>query len=26
LLDHTVPAVKQIYDSQGVDLVLFFPF
>jgi D-proline reductase (dithiol) PrdB len=26
LLDKTVPAIKQIYDSQGVDLVLLFPF
>jgi D-proline reductase (dithiol) PrdB len=26
LLEQTVPAVKQIYDSQGVDLVLLFPF
>jgi D-proline reductase (dithiol) PrdB len=26
LLDQTVPAIKQIYDSQGVDLVLLFPF
>jgi D-proline reductase (dithiol) PrdB len=26
LLEQTVPAVKQIYDSQGVDLVLCFPF
>jgi D-proline reductase (dithiol) PrdB len=26
LLDKTVPAIQQIYDSQGVDLVLLFPF
>jgi D-proline reductase (dithiol) PrdB len=26
LLDKTVPAIKQVYDSQGVDLVLLFPF
>lgn len=26
LIDETVPAVKQIYDAQGVDLVLLFPF
>ena len=26
LLEQTVPAVKQIYDSQGVDLVFLFPF
>lgn len=26
LMEKTVPAVKQIYDSQGVDLVLLFPF
>jgi D-proline reductase (dithiol) PrdB len=26
LLEKTVPAIKQIYDSQGVDLVLLFPF
>ena len=26
LLDKTVPAIKQIFDSQGVDLVLLFPF
>ena len=26
LIETTVPAVKQIYDSQGVDLVLLFPF
>jgi D-proline reductase (dithiol) PrdB len=26
LIGTTVPAVKQIYDSQGVDLVLLFPF
>jgi D-proline reductase (dithiol) PrdB len=26
LLEQTVPAVKKIYDSQGVDLVLLFPF
>jgi len=26
LLDKTVPAIKQIYDAQGVDLVLLFPF
>jgi D-proline reductase (dithiol) PrdB len=26
LLEQTVPAVKQIYDSQGVDLVLLLPF
>ena len=26
LLEQTVPAVKQIYDSQGVDLVILFPF
>lgn len=26
LIERTVPAVKQIYDSQGVDLVLLFPF
>ena len=26
LIGMTVPAVKQIYDSQGVDLVLLFPF
>jgi D-proline reductase (dithiol) PrdB len=26
LIEMTVPAVKQIYDSQGVDLVLLFPF
>jgi D-proline reductase (dithiol) PrdB len=26
LLEQTVPAIKQIYDSQGVDLVLLFPF
>jgi len=26
LLNETVPAVKQIYESQGVDVVLFFPF
>ena len=26
LLEVTVPAIQQIYDSQGVDLVLLFPF
>ena len=26
LMEHTVPAIKQIYDSQGVDLVFLFPF
>jgi hypothetical protein len=26
LIEQTVPAIKQIYDSQGVDLVLLFPF
>jgi D-proline reductase (dithiol) PrdB len=26
LVEQTVPAIKQIYDSQGVDLVLLFPF
>jgi D-proline reductase (dithiol) PrdB len=26
LLEKTVPAIKQIYDSQGVDLVVLFPF
>ena len=26
LLDKTVPAIKQVYDSQGVDLVLLLPF
>jgi len=26
LMEQTVPAMKQIYDSQGVDLVLLFPF
>jgi D-proline reductase (dithiol) PrdB len=26
LMEQTVPAVKQVYDSQGVDLVLLFPF
>ena len=26
LVEQTVPAVKQIYDSQGVDLVFVFPF
>lgn len=26
LVEQTVPAVKQVYDSQGVDLVLLFPF
>jgi D-proline reductase (dithiol) PrdB len=26
LLEKTVPAIKRIYDSQGVDLVLLFPF
>lgn len=26
LMEQTVPAIKQIYDSQGVDLVLLFPF
>jgi hypothetical protein len=26
LVEQTVPAIKQIYDSQGVDLVFLFPF
>jgi D-proline reductase (dithiol) PrdB len=26
LVEHTVPVIKQIYDSQGVDLVFLFPF
>lgn len=26
LIEQTVPAIKQIYDSQGVDLVFLFPF
>jgi D-proline reductase (dithiol) PrdB len=26
LVEQTVPAIKQIYDSQGVDLVFVFPF
>lgn len=26
LVEQTVPAIKQIYDSQGVDLVFIFPF
>jgi D-proline reductase (dithiol) PrdB len=26
LVEETVPAMKQIYDSQGVDLVFLFPF
>ena len=26
VMEKTVPAMKQIYDSQGVDLVLLFPF
>jgi D-proline reductase (dithiol) PrdB len=26
LVEQTVPAMKQIYDSQGVDLVFLFPF
>jgi hypothetical protein len=26
LMENTLPAVKQIYDSQGVDLVLLVPF
>lgn len=26
LVDQTVPAIKQVYDSQGVDLVLLSPF
>jgi D-proline reductase (dithiol) PrdB len=26
LVEETVPAIKQIYDSQGVDLVFLFPF
>jgi hypothetical protein len=25
-MDNTLPAIKQIYDSQGVDLVLMVPF
>jgi D-proline reductase (dithiol) PrdB len=26
LVEQTVPAIKQVYDSQGVDLVFLFPF
>ena len=26
LVEHTVPAIKQVYDAQGVDLVFVFPF
>src|SRR5579863_8958064 len=26
LVEETIPAIKQIYDSQGVDLVFLFPF
>lgn len=26
LVEQTIPAIKQIYDSQGVDLVFVFPF
>ena len=26
LVEQTVPGIKQIYDSQGVDLVFLFPF
>lgn len=26
LIEETVPAVKAVYDAQGVDLVLLFPF
>lgn len=26
LVEQTIPAIKQIYDSQGVDLVFLFPF
>jgi hypothetical protein len=26
LIEQTVPAVKAVYDAQGVDLVLLFPF
>jgi D-proline reductase (dithiol) PrdB len=26
LLEQSIPAIKQIYDSQGVDLVFLFPF
>jgi len=26
LVEVTVPAIKQVYDSQGVDLVILFPF
>jgi len=26
LVEQTVPAIKQIYDAQGVDLVMLFPF
>jgi hypothetical protein len=26
LIEQTVPAIEQVYDSQGADLVLLFPF